>query len=214
MSDKQENICLKLFGVFLKIGAFTLGGGYAMIPLVRDEVVERRHWMKDEEFLNMLALAQSAPGVMAVNTAIFTGYKLAGWRGVIAATLGSILPSFLIMLLVATVFIRFRNYPIIEAAFKGIRPAVVALIAAPLIRMARSAGLMRIPHNSSSQRPDTPPATAWQIAYSWLLLLIPIAVALLIWLLHLSPILIICLTIIAALAIVAFCDLQERRHQP
>ena len=108
-----------------------------MIPLVHDEVVEKKHWMQEEEFLNMLALAQSAPGVMAVNTAIFIGYQLRGLRGVLVTVLGSVLPSFLIILLIATVFTRFREYPQVEAVFKGIRPVVVSLIAVPTVKMAR-----------------------------------------------------------------------------
>lgn len=189
----------QLFWSFLKIGAFTLGGGYAMIPLVHDEVVEKKHWMQEEEFLNMLALAQSAPGVMAVNTAIFIGYQLRGLRGVLVTVLGSVLPSFLIILLIATVFTRFREYPQVEAVFKGIRPAVVALIAAPLYKMARSAGMMK-----------TKEVSKREAAISWLLLLIPIAVALLIWLMDVSPILIIGLTIISALAIEYFKTRKEK----
>ena len=173
-----------------------------MIPLVRDEVVDRKKWLEEEEFLNMLALAQSAPGVMAVNTAIFVGYKMRGWRGVICTTLGSIVPSFVIILLVATVFTRFREYPLVEAAFKGIRPAVVALIAAPLLRMAKSAGMMK----SGSQ-----PAQRRETVISWLLLAVPVGVALLIWLLDISPVCIILLTIIAALAVTFVKDRKERR---
>lgn len=191
----------ELFWSFFKIGAFTLGGGYAMIPLVRREVVEKKQWMEEEEFLNMLALAQSVPGVMAVNTAIFVGYKLRGLRGVFFTTLGSILPSFCIILLIATVFTRFREYEQVEAVFKGIRPAVVALIAAPLYKMARSAGMMKMNRQDSTK----------QLIVSWLLLLIPIAVALLIWLLNISPLLIIALTILAALCIVFFRDRAERK---
>ncbi len=192
----------QLFWSFFKIGAFTLGGGYAMIPLVRDEVVERKRWMDEDEFLNMLALAQSAPGVMAVNTAIFIGYKLKGWRGVIVTTLGSILPSFAIILLIATVFTRYRDYPQVEAVFKGIRPAVVALIAAPLYKMARSAGMLKTTKETGSKR---------AAILSWLLLLLPVSVALLIWLLDVSPILIIFSTILIAMLIVYLRDRRERR---
>ena len=129
----------QMFITFLKIGAFTLGGGYAMIPLVQDEVVSKRKWIDEEEFLNMLALAQSAPGVMAVNTAIFIGYKMRGWRGVIVTTLGSILPSFVIILLIAMFFHQFEDNKVIAALFRGIRPAVVALIAVPTFNLARKA---------------------------------------------------------------------------
>lgn len=178
-----------------------------MIPLVREEVVNRKHWIEEEEFLNMLALAQSAPGVMAVNTAIFVGYKTGGWRGVVCATLGSILPSFIIILLIAGIFTRFRDYSLVEAAFRGIRPAVVALIAAPLYKMAKSAGMMQTKSNITGDNKQR----NRQIMFSWLLLIVPIAVALLIWLVDLSPIFIIILTIVAALAIVFFNDKRERR---
>ena len=198
-SPSPQPALTELFFSFLKIGAFTLGGGYAMIPLVREEVVEKKCWMHDEEFLNMLALAQSAPGVMAVNTAFFIGYKLRGYAGVFAAVLGSILPSFTIILLIAAVFTRFREMPAVEAVFKGIRPAVVALIAAPLWKMARSAGLMQ----TQGTRRD--------IAVSWLLMLIPVAAALLIWLAGLSPVIIIAFTIVAAL-VVTICQ-QRRTHR-
>lgn len=174
----------QMFITFLKIGAFTLGGGYAMIPLVQDEVVSKRKWIDEEEFLNMLALAQSAPGVMAVNTAIFIGYKMRGWRGVIVTTLGSILPSFVIILLIATVFTHYKELPQVEAVFKGIRPAVVALIAAPLYKMAKNAKI------------------------SWFTALIPIAAALIIWLGGVSPVWVILTTIIMSL-LIAFD--KERR---
>ncbi len=202
----ESNIYLQMFGAFFKIGAFTLGGGYAMIPLVREEVVNRRKWIEEEEFLNMLALAQSAPGVMAVNTAIFIGYKMRGWKGVVVTTLGSVLPSFIIIMLVATVFTRFKQYPLVEAAFKGIRPAVVALIAAPLWKMMRSAGLMKGKKEKKGLGWTDVDKTDRLI--SWLLLPVPVAVALLIWLVDVSPVLIILLTIISALLVVF---LKERR---
>ncbi len=176
----------KLFWTFLKIGTFTLGGGYAMIPLIQREIVDKEHWIEEEEFLNMLALAQSAPGVMAVNTAIFIGYKIRGWRGVVCATLGSILPSFVIILLIASVFVQYKELPTVEAVFKGIRPAVVALIAAPLYKMAKSAKI------------------------SWMTAVIPIATALILWLLPLSPIWIILLTIVVSFVYVWLKERHEK----
>ena len=127
----------QLFWAFFKIGAFTFGSGYAMIPLVQREVVDRRGWIAEEEFLDLIALAQSAPGVIAVNTAVFVGYKLKGWWGSLAAVLGAVLPSFLIILLIAIYLTDFRGNRYVEAAFKGIRPAVIALIAVPFINMLR-----------------------------------------------------------------------------
>ncbi len=191
-------IYFEMFWSFLKIGAFTLGGGYAMIPLIQAEVVDKKRWINEEEFLNMLALAQSAPGVLAANTAIFIGYRIRGLRGVCATLLGSILPSFIIILLIAAIFTRFRELPQIEAIFKGIRPAVVALIAAPLYKMAKSAGLIK------TKKSNNPNFRKSDLLLSWLLLLIPITVALLIWICNISPIYIILLTIISTISIVYF----------
>ena len=101
-----------------------------MIPLIQREVVDRQHWIDEEEFLNMIALAQAAPGIIAVNSAIFIGWRCGGWRGTAGAVLGAILPSFCIILAIAMVFRSYQDKPAVEAVFKGIRPAVVALIAA------------------------------------------------------------------------------------
>jgi len=170
------NKSLRLFGTFFKIGAFTLGGGYAMIPLVQREVVDNHGWIDEEEFLDLIALAQSAPGIIAVNTAVFVGYKINGWRGLVMSVLGATLPSFLIILAIAMCFTQFRDYPQVEAVFKGIRPAVVALIAAPLYKMAKSAKI------------------SWKTAW------IPVAAALLIWLVGVSPVLVIIAAIVGGLA--------------
>lgn len=133
----------KLFATFSKIGLFTIGGGYAMIPLIERDVVERNGWVAKEDFLDLLAVAQSAPGVFAVNIAIFIGYKLRGARGAVAASLGSVLPSVVCILLIALSFHSFRHYKIVEHIFWGLRPAVVALIAAPVFSVARSAKITR-----------------------------------------------------------------------
>jgi len=125
-----------LFTVFAKIGAFTIGGGYAMIPLIESEM-DRRGWIKEDELPDIIALAQSAPGVLAVNVAIFAGYKLRGVKGSIAAAFGTILPSFLIILAIAMFLTSFQENPIVIRIFNGIRPVVVSLIAVPMIRMAR-----------------------------------------------------------------------------
>ena len=126
----------QIFTVFAKIGAFTIGGGYAMIPLIQAEM-SRRGWISDDELPDIVALSQSAPGVMAVNISIFAGHKLRGFKGSVVATLGSITPSFLIILGIAMFFTAFRDNPWVERAFKGIRPVVVALIAVPTVNMAR-----------------------------------------------------------------------------
>ena len=126
----------QIFWVFAKIGAFTIGGGYAMIPIIQAEMA-RRKWIGDDDLPDIVALSQSAPGVMAVNISIFAGHKLRGFKGSVAATLGSILPSFLIILGIAMFFTAFKDNPWVERAFKGIRPVVISLIAVPMVNMAR-----------------------------------------------------------------------------
>lgn len=128
----------KILWVFAKIGAFTIGGGYAMIPLIQNEIV-RRGWLEEKDFPDIIALAQSAPGLLAVNISIFAGYRMRGVRGSIVATLGSILPSFLIILLIAMAFSGFQDNPTVRRIFQGIRPVVVALIAVPMLQMAKKA---------------------------------------------------------------------------
>jgi chromate transporter len=128
-----------MFISFFKIGAFTIGGGYAMLPLIQKEVVENKKWIGEEEFLDMVAISQSAPGPIAVNLSVFVGNKIKGVKGLLATVLGATLPSFLIIILVASVFIGIEKHPIVARVFMGIRPAVVALIAAPVIRMAKTA---------------------------------------------------------------------------
>ena len=128
---------LRLFTTFFKIGLFTFGGGYAMIPLIQREVIERRKWIEEKDFLDMLVLAQSTPGPIAVNTAVFVGYKIAGVLGAIMATLGTVLPSFIIILLLALFFAEVRENRYVDAAFRAMRPAVVALIVAPLIGLVK-----------------------------------------------------------------------------
>ncbi|MBQ9186025.1 MAG: chromate transporter [Bacteroidales bacterium] len=127
---------LSITGVFAKIGAFTIGGGYAMIPIIEREL-SRRGWMSEDELPDVIALAQSAPGVLAVNVSIFTGYKLRGVKGSIAATIGAVLPSFLIILAIAMFISNFQDNPWVVRIFKGIRPVVVSLIVVPMINMAR-----------------------------------------------------------------------------
>ncbi|MBE6243134.1 MAG: chromate transporter [Bacteroidales bacterium] len=128
----------QIFLTFAKIGAFTIGGGYAMLPIIQNEIV-RKGWLKEEDFTDIVALAQSAPGLLAVNISIFTGHKLRGTKGSIIATLGSILPSFIIILAIAMLFSGYQDNPIVVKIFKGIRPVTVALIAVPMINMAKKA---------------------------------------------------------------------------
>ena len=130
---------LKLFTTFFKIGLFTFGGGYAMIPLIEREVVQRYRWVSGTEFVDLLAIAQSAPGVFAVNISVFIGNKLRGTRGALAAALGCVLPSVIIILAIALFFGRFRHIAVVNNVFMGIRPVVVALIAVPVFNVAKSA---------------------------------------------------------------------------
>ncbi len=157
----------ELFYSFFKIGTFTIGGGYAMIPLMEQEIVDRRGWLSREEFLNQLALSQSMPGVLAVNMATGLGYRLRGLRGAFSAIAGNIVMPVLFIITLAMLFRHFRDNPFVERFFMGVRPAVVALIAAPVFRLAQSAKVTW--------------ATCW----------IPILSALLIWLFDVSPILVI-----------------------
>jgi len=140
-----------------------------MVPLIEEEVVNKKQWITREDFIDLLAVAQSVPGVFAVNFSIFIGYKLKRFPGALALALGAVLPSFLIILAIALFFHRFKEYEAVENIFKGIRPAVVALIAAPTFSMAKSAKINRY--------------NVW----------IPIVSALLIWLLGVSPVYIIML---------------------
>lgn len=134
---KLKRRILKLFIIFLKIGAFTFGGGYAMIPLIEKEVVEKNNWIEKEEFLDSLAACQSVPGALAVNNAVYIGYKLEGLLGALAAALGVILPSFFIILIIAAIFTTIKSYSIVNAIFIGIRACVVALIATAGLRLLK-----------------------------------------------------------------------------
>ena len=126
-----------LFRSFFKIGLFTFGGGYAMIPLIEAEIIDRRKWLARDEFLELLTLAQSAPGPIAINTSVFIGYKVRGIRGAAASALGAVMPSFLTILTIAVFFAEVRHNAVVDAAFKGMRPAVVALIGVPTLSLAR-----------------------------------------------------------------------------
>ena len=130
----------QIFLVFAKIGAFTIGGGIPMIAAIKSELVERK-WLKDEDFLDIITLAQTAPGLFAVNISILTGHKLRGTKGSIVATIASCLPPFLIILLVAMFFTNFKDNEYVIRAFKGIRPVVVALIGKPMIDMIRATNM-------------------------------------------------------------------------
>lgn len=153
---------LKLFSIFFKIGAFTIGGGYAMVPLIENEIVTKRQWIAREDFIDLLAISQSAPGVLAVNISIFVGYRLKGMLGCLATSLGTILPSFLIILCIALFFHNFKENTVVERIFRGIRPAVVALIAAPTFGMAKSAKI----NSRNIWIPIVSTLLIWQLGFS------------------------------------------------
>ncbi len=127
----------ELFTMFFRIGAFTFGGGYAMLPIIQNEVVEKRKWATDDEIIDYYAIGQCTPGVIAVNTATFIGYKKKGIIGGIAATLGVVLPSLMIITIIATFFKHFQDYKVVQYAFGGIRVGVVALIANTVLKMLK-----------------------------------------------------------------------------
>ena len=131
MSDHKKEYISRLFGVFaafFKIGAFTFGGGYAMIPLIQREAVEKHKWVTDEDILDIIAIAESTPGPIAINSATFVGYRAAGVLGSLCATLGVVLPSFITILLISFVLKEFQQVQVVQYAFTGIRAGVLALI--------------------------------------------------------------------------------------
>ncbi|RKD21590.1 chromate transporter [Caminicella sporogenes DSM 14501] len=127
----------KLFGIFFKIGAFTFGGGYAMIPLIEEEIVNKNKWIDEDEFLDIIAVAQSIPGALAVNTSTYIGYKIFGLKGAIISCLGVVLPSFIIILTIAKFLILFLNKGCVEKFFAGVRPAVVSLILVAVFKLKK-----------------------------------------------------------------------------
>lgn len=166
---------LQLFWVFFKIGAFTLGSGLAMVPQIQRELVTRRHWLDEDEFIDILAVAQSAPGPIAVNLAVFSGLRIKGFKGLVATTFGSVLPSFIIILMIALLFQGIQNEPVFIAAFKAVKPASVALILVPVVSIAKRSGV-----------------TGWKF-------LIPVAVALLITFTPVSPVYVVIASIVGGI---------------
>lgn len=158
-AEKPQATLWQLFATFFKIGSFTFGGGWAMIAIIEREVVDKRHWLTKTEFLDLLSVAQALPGILAVNIAVAVGDSLRRRTGATMSALGAILPSFTMILIIA-VFLTpdmIKNSPTVNAIFKGIRPAVVALIIAPVITTGKSVGI------------------------NWRTIAIPVGVALLVW---------------------------------
>ena len=155
---------LNLFRTFFRIGLFTIGGGYAMIPLIERDVVEKNQWIGRNEFLDIIAVSQTCPGALAINISVLVGYRLRRIKGALSAVLGAALPSFVIILLIAMFFRQFQDNEVVGSMFRGIRPAVVALIAAPTFSLAKSAHITFV--------------NCW----------IPIVSALLIWIMGINPV--------------------------
>ena len=158
---------LSLFVTFFKIGGFTIGGGYAMLPLVEREVIGNKKWISSSEFIDMLSLAQSLPGIWAVNISIFVGYRTRGVLGAVVATLGTISLPFITILIIAMSFTHFAENPWVERFFMGARPAVIALIVVPMINAIK------------------------QVGFTFYNVSVAVIAALLIWKMGVSPILII-----------------------
>ena len=175
----------KIFLIFAKIGAFTIGGGIPMIAAIKSELT-KRNWLKDEDFLDIITLAQTAPGLFAANIAILTGHKLRGTKGSIVATIGSCLPPFLIILMIAMFFTEFKDNEYVIRAFKGIRPVVVALIAVPMIDMIKATKMR------------------W---WSWVVV---IASMMLVCFLKVSPIYILICVMVIALSVAYYAEKKRR----
>lgn len=135
MAENRKTGLMDIFLIFLKIGAFTFGGGYAMIALLEDEFVDKRSWLNESEFLDMTAIAESTPGPVAINAATYLGYKLAGFKGALAASLAVCIPSFAIIYVISFFYERFQQITWVASAFKGIQACVVYLILSAGLRM-------------------------------------------------------------------------------
>lgn len=166
----------KGFATFFKIGLFTIGGGPVMLPLIEREVVDRNQWLTKEEYLDLMVVSQSVPGIFAANFAIAIGYRLKGIRGSIFCCLGTILPSILCILAIATVFQQLRGNRVVENVFRGIRPAVTALILGPIFHLSKTAHI------------------------TWRNVWMPVLAALLIWQLGVSPVWVIVAGILGGIA--------------
>lgn len=176
----------RLFWTFFKIGGFTFGGGYAMLSLIRHDVVDRRQWLTEQEFVDLFAVSQSLPGVFAVNISIFVGYRLKKKLGAIAAAVGATLPSFLIILLIAMSYREVQSNPWVMRVMLGIRPTVVAMIAIPVV-------------------------TTWRaMRGTWRMVWLPILSALLVWAVGVSPVWII---VGAAVGGIVYGEMQRRERK-
>ncbi len=136
--ERRRGVLRTLFSTFFNIGLFTFGGGFAMIPIIEREIVQKRKWIAASEVADAFAVAQAVPGSIAINSATFVGYKVAGWRGALAATIGVVLPSFFVILVIAAFFSRFQELKPVQDAFRGIRACIVGLIAYAGIKLVKT----------------------------------------------------------------------------
>ena len=141
-SESKFVSVLKLFLTFLKVGAFTFGGGYAMIPIIQKETVERRKWVNNNDILDILAISESTPGPISVNAATYIGFKVAGFWGSFFATLGLVIPSFVIIYIISFFYKTFMSWSIVQAAFKGLSVGVIILLFSAVLKLRKS-----VPHN-------------------------------------------------------------------
>ena len=186
MRKSLSKTIFNLFMTFFKIGAFTFGGGWVMIAMMEKDIVDKHKWFTKEEFIDNLAIAQSMPGILAVNMAVLVGNKMAKKRGAFFSALGTILPSFIVILTIAIFFVTINDNPVVERVFKGIRPAVVALIIAPVFTTAKAAKI--------------------NIKNFW----VPVATAFLITFCGFSPIMFIALAIVYGVARCYFNNKQSK----
>lgn len=183
----------EIFRIFFQIGAFTIGGGYAMLTMVERAIVDKRHYIEKDEFWELIAIVQTLPGVFAINTALYVGNRLRGKRGAVVAALGAAMPSFIAIILIAMFFAEFNQYPIVERIFSGLRPCVAALILVPACRLIAD------------------------YKHTWRTIWIPFLAAFAIWYFKISPIWIILLTIVIALGLAVYtyrkCDNSDSDKQ-
>jgi len=179
-----------LFWVFFRIGLLTIGGGYVMLSFIKREIVDRHAWLDEETYLDGITAAQSCPGPIAVNMSVYSGYHIRGWQGAALAVLGTVLPSFIVILLIAVTFQDWAHQPVVQKVFRGLRPAVTALIAVPIIQMAQSQKLRLVRY--------------------WL----PLVAVILIVVYQVSPIWLIALTILGAWWKLLFDRLRNKPGQP
>lgn len=184
MKESRLSRIKKLFLIFFKIGAFTFGGGYAMIPFIEKEIVEETGWIESEDIVDIFAVVQSVPGVIAVNSATFVGYRVAGFLGALAATLGVVLPSFIIISIIALFLYNFRDYPLVKEAIKGVNIGVVALMISAVVRLGKK---------------------SVKNLFSWIICILSFFALVL---LDISPITVL---LVSAIAGLAYCFIKSRR---